>query len=101
MILSDRDLDIVKYVAKNGGVYYSHLVEYVSQKYGVGPKAVSKIINRLISERVLCRRRIANQLFIDIDPSFVSFIVEMYALLLKEKHRIKYFERKLESSEFT
>jgi len=101
MMLSDRDIDIVKYIAKNGGVYYSNLVEYVKSKYNIGPKAVSKIVNRLINERVLCRRRIDNQLFIDIDPSFVAFIVELYALLMKEKHRVKYYERKLESIEST
>jgi len=98
MMLSDRDLDIVKYIAKNGGVYYSDLIKYVTQKYGVGPKAVSKIVNRLIDERVLCRRRIDNQLFIDIDPNFLALIVELYALLTKERHRVKYFERKLEST---
>jgi len=98
MMLSDRDIDIVKYIAKNGGVFYSNLVEYITSKYNISQKAVSKIVNRLINERVLCRMRIDNQLFIDIDPNFLALIVELYALLMKEKHRVKYYERKLEST---
>jgi len=97
--LSDRDLDIIKYVARNGGVYYSDLVKYVSQKYGIGSKAVSKIVNRLVEDRILWRRRVDNKLFIDIDPNFISFIVEMYALLTKLRHRIKYHERKVSREE--
>jgi len=97
--LSDRDLDIIKYVARSGGVYYSDLVKYVSQKYGIGSKAVSNIVNRLVDDRILWRRRVDNKLFIDIDPNFISFIVEMYALLTKLRHRIKYHERKVSREE--
>jgi len=96
--LSDRDLDIIKYVAKHGGVYYSDLEKYVMQKYGVGIKTVSKVVNRLIKERILWRRRFDKKLFIDIDPAFISFVVEMYALLTKERHRVKYYEKKILAS---
>jgi len=98
MRLSDRDLDIIKYVAKHGGVYYSDLEKYMMQKYSVGIKTVSKVVNRLIKERILWRRRFDKKLFIDIDPAFISFVVEMYALLTKERHRVKYYEKKILAS---
>jgi len=76
-------------------VYYSNLVEYVKSKYCIGSKAISKIVNRLIKEKILWRRRFDKKLFIDIDPAFISFVVEMYALLTKERHRVKYYEKKM------
>ena len=95
-MISERDMEIIRFVAKKGSVPLKDLENFIIGKWDVSIKTANRIVNRLAKAGVLRRRRIDKHLWIELHPSFLSFIVEIYSYTLsKRDYRIRYAETKV------
>ena len=95
-MISERDMEIIRFVAKRGSVSLKDLENFIMSKWNVSIKTANRIVNRLAKAGVLRRRRIDKHLWVELHPQFLSFVVEIYSYTLQKRdYRIRYLEDKM------
>jgi len=98
--VNDRDWEIVRFVARQGFVKLRELEDWIARRWNVGIRGAWRIVDRLVKQRVLRRRRISRALWVELHPEFIAMISEVYAYILgRSPHRARYFERRIEETE--
>lgn len=89
-------MEIIRFVARKGSVSLRELENFIMDRWNVSIKTANRIVNRLARAGILRRRRIEKHLWVELHPSFLSFIVEIYSYTLsKRDYRIRYLEEKV------
>ncbi len=94
--LSERDLDIVIYVARHREVRLRDLEKYIMDKYELSLKRAGAIIRRLVNDNILAKKRDSSQrLWVYVAPAFISTVAELYSsLYMSDRDRLRYYEKK-------
>lgn len=89
--------EIVKYVAKRTLVPLKELETYISTQHGVSIKTAYYHIKKLVDRGVLRYRRSSDRrIYVEVSPSFVAYIAELYSYLSRIRERMRYYEKKVE-----